>query len=416
MSLTDLLYGGGELAAPSPEAPSPVPPADDEVRRFIAEARLALRGGVARWLVCVVASDRVGLVAAVSRALAERQLNVEAAHQMTAGGQAILSFTVSSDGKPLTKADLIEALDLAGIEWDASAYVLDAAPVEQPIPVDIHTRWFASLTGDARNHTERLASIAASVGERDWPIVALNSFVVEDRFDLEMTFATSSDVSANTAAEPLLEVDRKLRLRLATDQLGVSADLLRQSPMISAPNDGLLWVTGIARPGLLARVFKVVGETGSAVSVVSMAILEGHTVALIGVDVAPGIRPVELGRKIEKSATDAELRAEHLRSSISSTRPVDASLQLYSVHAITEERAGVIAEIAERIARLGGDICRIRSRVVGTSRPADCEVQLAVWLPPARLDDLTRDLEKARDFHGWATCFIEPFGPIALQQ
>jgi glycine cleavage system transcriptional repressor len=144
--------------------------------------------------------------------------------------------------------------------------------------------------------------------------------------------------------------------------------------------DGLVAVTaiGIDRPGIVAGVTEVLYHAGCNLEDATSTILRGHFSMVLIVSTPQGLEPGTLEERLGEVARRLEL--------VITVRPVsethaEAVAPTHMLSVYGSDRPGLVYRVADFVARAGGNITDLESRVIGSEDSPVYALMLEIALP-----------------------------------
>jgi glycine cleavage system transcriptional repressor len=162
---------------------------------------------------------------------------------------------------------------------------------------------------------------------------------------------------------------------------------------------------GADRPGIVARVTKVLVDHGANLADTSMSILRGHFAMLLVVAVPDGVRATDLEADLVAATADLDLTV--VVRAIDGDVPESPAGDAYTVSVYGADHPGIVHGVSNALAEAGVNIVDLTTRVIGEAERPVYAMVLDVTLPPdvapddvrARLDKLAAELDVSCSLH-----------------
>ncbi|MEA2516912.1 MAG: glycine cleavage system transcriptional repressor [Actinomycetota bacterium] len=153
-------------------------------------------------------------------------------------------------------------------------------------------------------------------------------------------------------------------------------------------------VVGVDRPGIVATISKVLFELGCNLEDVSSTILRGHFSMMLLVHAPDNTAPEVLEGELSNAAGELGL--------VVTVRPVEetraeVSAPSHMVSVYGADKPGIVAAVAEALAKAGANITDLTSRVIGDDSAPVYAVMLEVSFPEGSNPDAVLALHDELD-------------------
>src|SRR5688572_6156121 len=128
------------------------------------------------------------------------------------------------------------------------------------------------------------------------------------------------------------------------------------------PNLVAVTVVGVDHPGIVSAISKVLYERGCNLEDVSSTILRGHFSMMLLVHVPASLEVDDLEQDLDAAGRALALTVT-VRPVEETSHDIPAPTHMVSVYGA--DKPGIIFKVAETIARVGGNITDLTSRVIG---------------------------------------------------
>jgi glycine cleavage system transcriptional repressor len=149
-------------------------------------------------------------------------------------------------------------------------------------------------------------------------------------------------------------------------------------------------VFGLDRPGIVAAVTRALADEGGNLEDSSMTILRGHFAMMLVVG-GPGVDQVERALEPVAASLDLQVSVRPIEDQVTSA---GTSGERWVLAVYGADRPGLVARVAEVLAKHQVNITDLESRVIGEPDPVYA-MHFEVEVPPAVLDALRAALTAA---------------------